>query len=29
MDKDDAILPESADYPLTDEFLGAMQERWF
>ena len=25
----DAILPESADYPLTDEFLGAMQERWF
>ena len=25
----DAILPESADYPLIDEFLGAMQERWF
>jgi hypothetical protein len=25
----DAILPESAGYPLTDEFLGAMQERWF
>lgn len=25
----DAILPESAGYPLTDEFLGAMRERWF
>lgn len=25
----DAILPESAGYPLTREFMGAMQERWF
>ncbi len=25
----DAILPESAGYPLTEEFLGVMRERWF
>lgn len=25
----DSVLPESAGFPLTQEFLNAMRERWF